>query len=122
MLFLGLGTGLGTAMISDGVLKPMELRTKNTYGDYVRRAALERDGKKKWRRHVADVVERLIAARWPDYTVIGGGNIAKPKALPPGCQAGQNANAFFGGFRLWPRDDRIQSDRHNILLRHKRNT
>ena len=124
MLFLGLGTGLGTAMIIDGMLEPMELGhlsyKRSTYEDYVGRTGLERYGKKKWRRYVADVVERLIAARRPDYTVIGGGNITKLKALPPDCQAGQNANAFSGGFRLWARDDRIQSDRHAGRLRRKR--
>ena len=108
MLFLGLGTGLGTTMIIDGMLEPMELGhlpyKKSTYEDYVGRAGLERNGKKRWRRDVADVVERLIAGRRPDYTVIGGGNIAKLKALPPGCRPGQNANAFAGDFRLWARE------------------
>ena len=124
MLFLGLGTGLGTAMIIDGILEPMELGhlsyKKSTYEDYVGRTGLERYGTKKWRRYVADVVERLIAARWPDYTVIGGGNITKLKALPPGCQAGQNANAFSGGFRLWAQADRVQSDRQTRRLQPKR--
>ena len=105
MLFLGLGTGLGTALIVEGMVKPMELGhlpyKKGTYEDYVGRAGLERDGKKKWRRHVADVVERLIAALQPDDTVIGGGNVNKLDALPPRCRAGENANAFRGGFRLW---------------------
>ena len=76
---------------------------KGTYEDYVGRAGLERDGKKKWRRHVADVVERLMAALRPDETVIGGGNVKKLDALPPRCRAGENANAFRGGFRLWAR-------------------
>ena len=105
MLFLGLGTGLGTAMIVEGIVEPMELGhlpyKKGTYEDYVGRAGLERFGKKKWRRHVADVVTRLIAALEPDDTVIGGGNVAKLEALPPHCRAGDNANAFRGGFRLW---------------------
>ena len=105
MLFLGLGTGLGTAMIVEGIVEPMELGhlpyKKGTYEDYVGRAGLERYGKKKWRRHVADVVARLIAALEPDDTVIGGGNVAKLEALPPQCRAGDNANAFRGGFRLW---------------------
>jgi polyphosphate glucokinase len=108
MLFLGLGTGLGTAMIVDGIVAPMELGhlpyKKGTYEDYVGRAGLERDGKKKWRRHVADVMERLIAALQPDDTVIGGGNVTKLKALPPHCREGKNANAFRGGFRLWAKD------------------
>lgn len=109
MLFLGLGTGLGTAMVVDGILEPMELGhlpyKKGTYEDYVGRAGLERLGKKKWRRHVADVVARLIAALEPDDTVIGGGNVAKLDVLPPQCRAGDNANAFRGGFRLWEDED-----------------
>ncbi len=109
MLFLGLGTGLGTAMIVEGIVEPMELGhlpyKKGTYEDYVGRAGLERHGKKKWRRHVADVVTRLIAALEPDDTVIGGGNVGKLKALPPHCRAGDNANAFRGGFRMWGEDN-----------------
>ena len=105
MLFLGLGTGLGTAMVVEGIVEPMELGhlpyKKGTYEDYVGRAGLERFGKKKWRRHVADVVARLIAALEPDDTVIGGGNVTKLDVLPPQCRAGDNANAFRGGFRLW---------------------
>src|SRR5215510_4447537 len=105
MLFIGLGTGLGSTMIVDGIVEPMELghlpHKKGTYEDYVGRAGLERHGKKKWRRHVADVVSRLIAALEPDETVIGGGNVKKLHALPPHSRAGDNANAFRGGFRLW---------------------
>jgi polyphosphate glucokinase len=105
MLFLGLGTGLGTTLIANGVVEPMELGhlpyKKGTYEDYVGRAGLERSGKKKWRRHVADVVERLMAALRPDETVIGGGNVKKLDALPWRCRAGENANVFRGGFRLW---------------------
>jgi polyphosphate glucokinase len=105
MLFLGLGTGLGSALIANGAVKPMELGhlpyKKGTYEDYVGRAGLERNGKKKWRRHVTDVVERLIAALRPDETVLGGGNVNNIGALPRRCRAGENANAFLGGFRLW---------------------
>ena len=105
MLFLGLGTGLGTTLIENNRLKPMELGhlpyNKGTYEDYVGRVGLERHGEKIWRRHVADVIERLVAALRPDDTVIGGGNVKKLKALPRGCRAGENANAFLGGFRLW---------------------
>jgi polyphosphate glucokinase len=105
MLFLGLGTGLGSTMIVDGVIAPMELGhlpfKKGTYEDYVGRAGLERLGKAKWQRHVADVVSRLIAALEPDDTVIGGGNVKKLAALPPQVRAGDNANALRGGFRLW---------------------
>jgi len=106
MLFLGLGTGLGSTMIVDGNVEPMELGhlpyKKGTFEDYVGYAGLERHGKKKWRRHVADVVKRLIAALEPDETVIGGGNVGKLAALPQHARAGDNANAFLGGFRLWP--------------------
>lgn len=105
MLFLGLGTGLGSTMIVDGIVEPMELGhlpyKKGTYEDYVGRAGLERRGKKKWRHDVADVVARLIAALEPDDTVLGGGNVKKLDVLPPHCRAGKNANAFRGGFRLW---------------------
>jgi polyphosphate glucokinase len=107
MLFLGLGTGFGSAIIVNGIVEPMELGhlpyKKGTYEDYVGRAGLERNGKKKWRRHVADVVARFIAALEPDDTVIGGGNIKKLDALPPSSRAGDNHNAFCGGFRLWER-------------------
>jgi polyphosphate glucokinase len=105
MLFLGLGTGLGSTMIVDAIAEPMELGhlpyKKGTYEDYVGRAGLERCGKKKWRRHVADVTARLIAALEPHDTVLGGGNVKKLAELPPNCRAGDNANAFRGGFRLW---------------------
>jgi polyphosphate glucokinase len=105
MLFLGLGTGLGTTMIVEGIVAPMELGhlpyKKRTYEGYVGRVGLERDGPKKWRHHVADVVKRLIAALQPDHTVIGGGNVKKLKVLPAHCHKGENANAFRGGFRLW---------------------
>jgi polyphosphate glucokinase len=114
MLFLGLGTGLGTALIVDGDVEPMELGhlpyKKGTYERYVGRSGLERDGKKKWRRRVADVVERLTAALQPDETVIGGGNVKKLDALPPRCRAGHNANAFRGGFRLWAKDSSVPPD------------
>jgi polyphosphate glucokinase len=105
MLFLGLGTGLGSAMVVDGIVEPMELGhlpyKKATYEDYVGLRGLKEWGKKKWRRHVADVVARLIAALEPDDVVLGGGNVKKLKDLPRGCRAGDTANAFLGGFRLW---------------------
>jgi len=105
MLFLGLGTGLGSTMVVDGIVEPMELGhlpyKKGTYEDYVGEAGLKRHGKKKWRRHVADVVARFFAALEPDDIVIGGGNVKKLDALPPHSRAGDNANAFRGGFRLW---------------------
>jgi polyphosphate glucokinase len=105
MLFLGLGTGLGSAMVVDGIVEPMELAhlpyKKKTYEDYVGVRALERLGKKKWRKNVAKVVCALAAALEPDDIVLGGGNVSKLKELPPHCRAGDNANAFIGGFRLW---------------------
>ena len=108
MLFLGLGTGLGTAMICDGVLEPMELGhlpyKKGTYETYVGAQGLKRWGKKKWRRHVFEVVDRLVAALQAEDVVLGGGNVKKLKELPPNCRAGDNANAFIGGFRLWEHD------------------
>jgi polyphosphate glucokinase len=109
MLFLGLGTGLGSAMIADGVSEPMELAhlpyRKATFEDYVGIRGLKRLGKKKWRRAVFDVVARLTAALEPDYVVLGGGNVKRLKELPPKCRAGDNANAFLGGFRLWESAD-----------------
>lgn len=105
MLFLGLGTGLGSAVIVDGIVEPMELGhlpyKKATFEDYVGIRGLRKYGKKKWRRHVADVVQRLTAALEPEEVVLGGGNVRKLKKLPPGCRAGDNINAFGGGFRLW---------------------
>jgi polyphosphate glucokinase len=105
MLFLGLGTGLGSTMIVEGIVEPMELGhlpyKKATYEDYIGLRGLKRLGKKKWRRQVQDVAARLVAALEPDYVVLGGGNIHKLKELPPSCRRGDNANAFRGGFRLW---------------------
>jgi polyphosphate glucokinase len=105
MLFLGLGTGLGSAMIVDGVLEPMELGhlpyRKATYEDYVGIRGLKKHGKEKWRKYVVDVVERLATALEPDDIVLGGGNVKQLKQLPKGCRQGDNANAFAGGFRLW---------------------
>lgn len=105
MLFLGLGTGLGSAMVVDGIVEPLELGhlpyKKATFEDYVGLKGLEKHGKKKWRRHVTDVVERLQAALEPNEVVLGGGNVNKLKELPEDCRAGDNENAFAGGFRLW---------------------
>jgi polyphosphate glucokinase len=108
MLFLGLGTGLGSALIVDSALEPMELahlpyKKGQTYEDRVGIAALDRVGKKKWRRHVADVVTRLQAALEPDDVVLGGGNAKFLRKLPKGARLGSNANAFAGGYRLWKR-------------------
>jgi predicted NBD/HSP70 family sugar kinase len=106
MLFLGLGTGLGSAMVVDGVLQPMELahlpyRKGRTFEDFVGEGALRRLGKKRWKREVFDVVETLSAALEPDDVVIGGGNLRKLKRLPPGTRPGDNRNAFVGGVLLW---------------------
>ena len=109
MLFLGLGTGLGSTLIADGVILPMELGhlpyRKGTFEDYLGIRGLEQRGKKKWRTAVDDAVARLVAALQPDTVVLGGGNVKKLKALPPLCRAGVNANAFRGGFRLWKTAD-----------------
>src|ERR1700723_575399 len=105
ILFLGLGTGLGSAMIVEGVIEPMELGhlpyRKSTYEDYVGLRGLTSHGEKKWRKRVADVVARLVTALEPDDVVLGGGNVKHLDVLPPGCRAGDNANAFLGGFRAW---------------------
>jgi polyphosphate glucokinase len=105
LLFLGLGTGLGSALVVQGNVVPMELGhlsyKKGTYEDYVGIRGLERLGKKKWARHVEFGVARLIDALHPDDVVLGGGNAKKLKKLPSGCRKGDNANAFVGGFRLW---------------------
>jgi polyphosphate glucokinase len=106
MLFLGLGTGLGTALVIDGMLEPMELahlpyRNGRTYEEYVGKTGLERLGKKKWRRHVADVITRLRAALEVQDVVVGGGNAKLLDRLPRGVRRVDNANAFAGGVRLW---------------------
>ena len=106
MLFLGLGTGLGSALIVDGILEPTELahlpyKRERTYEDYLGKAGLKRLGKRKWRRHVLDVVAQLKAALEADEVVIGGGNAKLLKRLPRGARLGNNANAFLGGYRLW---------------------
>jgi polyphosphate glucokinase len=116
MLFLGLGTGLGSAMIVDGLLEPMELGhlpyRKATYEDYVGLRGLKRFGKKKWRKYVADVVERLASALEPDEIVLGGGNAKRLQQLPQGCCLGDNANAFVGGFRLWMQNEKSDARRN----------
>jgi polyphosphate glucokinase len=106
MLFLGLGTGLGAAMIADHVALPMELahlpyRKGRTFEDYLGEAGLEKRGRKKWEKHVFGAVAKLTAALEPDYVVIGGGNVERLKSLPPNARRGDNANAFKGGFALW---------------------
>jgi polyphosphate glucokinase len=105
MLFLGLGTGLGSALVANGFVQPMELGhlpyKKATFEDYIGSAGLEQRGKKRWRADVADIVARLSAAMEPDYVVLGGGNAKKLSELPPNARLGANEDAFAGGFRLW---------------------
>ena len=106
MLFLGLGTGLGSAMVRDGVVFPLELahlpyKKDHTYEEYLGEAGCAKRGKKAWRKHVGDVVALFIAAFVVDYVVLGGGNARRIDRLPPKTRRGNNANAFAGGFRLW---------------------
>ena len=105
MLFLGLGTGLGSAMVINGMVEPMELAhlpyRRGTFEDYVGIRGRRRLGQKKWEQAVKDVVARLAAALETNDVVLGGGNVNNLTKLPPGCRAGDNANAFVGGFRLW---------------------
>jgi polyphosphate glucokinase len=105
MLFLGLGTGLGTTMILDGVVAPMELGhlpfRKATFEDYVGERGLEKYGPKRWRKAVFETIEHLTNAVEPDYVVLGGGNARELDELPPNCRLGHNEDAFLGGFRLW---------------------
>lgn len=106
MLFLGLGTGLGSAMIIDGHLEPMELghlpyKRRGTYEDYIGERGLVRQGKKKWRAEVLAVIDIFKNALQPEYIVLGGGNAKVMKELPSDVRLGNNANAFLGGFRLW---------------------
>jgi polyphosphate glucokinase len=122
MLFLGLGTGLGSAMIVDGILEPMELGhlpyRRHTFEDYLGVSGRARLGNKKWEQAVRDVVARLIAAFEPEDVVLGGGNVENLKELPPGCRAGDNANAFLGGFRLW---EKTKRGSHSVSRRSSRN-
>jgi polyphosphate glucokinase len=110
MLFLGLGTGLGTALIADGIVEPMEIGhlpfKKGSYEDYVGERARLKRGNKRWRELVSEAVEQLTAALEPDSVVIGGGNATKLRELPPKTRLGDNANAFTGGFRAWASDAR----------------
>ena len=105
MLFLGLGTGLGSALVVEGIVEPLELGhlpyRKATFEEYVSEQALEKRGKSRWRKAVFDVVERLSAAMEPDYVVLGGGGAKLLDELPPNSRRGGNENAFVGAFRLW---------------------
>src|SRR6516225_1579740 len=113
MLFLGLGTGLGSALVVDGIVEPMELGhlpyRRRTFEDYLGIAGRASLGNKRWEQAVRDVVARLIAALEPEDVVLGGGNVNNLKRLPPGCRVGDNANAFVGGFRLWQKPWRRQN-------------
>jgi polyphosphate glucokinase len=117
MLFLGLGTGLGSAVVIGKTVMPLELahlpyRKGRTFEDYVGLHGFERLGKNKWRRAVADVVARLKAAMVADYVVLGGGNAKRIRSFPPATRPGDNRNAFLGGFRLWEEDISIASPTH----------
>jgi predicted NBD/HSP70 family sugar kinase len=114
MLFLGLGTGLGSAMIVDGLLEPMELahlpyKNGKTFEDYVGIRGLRRLGRKKWQQHVGKVVQQLREAVQAEDVVLGGGNAKKLRELPPGARLGENANAFVGGFRIWEEEPRARA-------------
>jgi polyphosphate glucokinase len=113
MLFIGVGTGLGSAMIVDGQLEPMELghlqyKKRMTYEDYIGERGLLRLGKKAWRREVYAVIDAFRHALQPDYIVLGGGNAKLMKELPPDVRRGDNNNAFIGGFRMW--DDVVNAE------------
>ena len=105
MLFLGLGTGLGTTLIVDGLIVAMEVQhmpfRKGTFEDYVGERGLERLGLKRWRKALFAVIDVYVAAFSPDYVVLGGGNAREVGELPPNCRLGHNEDAFLGGFRLW---------------------
>lgn len=114
MLFLGLGTGLGSAMIVDGLLEPMELahlpyKNGKTFEDYVGIRGLHRLGRKKWEEHVGKIVQQLREALQAEEVVLGGGNAKKLKKMPPLTRLGENANAFVGGFRIWEEESRART-------------
>lgn len=121
MLFLGLGTGLGSAMIAGGIIEPMELGhlpwKHHSYEHYIGERGLERFGRDKWRHYVAEAVTQLIAALEPEEVVLGGGNVKHLTTLPPKCRAGDNANAFLGGFRLWENEQEKKGLTHGNNIR-----
>src|SRR5262245_29062485 len=120
MLFLGLGTGLGSAMVVEGVVVPLELGQlhykRGALEDYLGRRGLERLGKKRWRQEVEYCVGRLVRALRLDDVVLGGGNVKELKTLPKGCRGGGNVNAFLGGFRLWEDDLLSHAPRKTTLF------
>lgn len=113
MLFLGLGTGLGSAMIIEGVLQPMELahlpyKKGKTFEEYVGQKGRDELGKKKWRAEVNEAIQMLTAALEPEYVVLGGGNAKSMDDLPENVTVCANGNAFIGGFRMWDESSNIQ--------------
>jgi polyphosphate glucokinase len=120
MLFLGFGTGLGSAMVVEGVVIPFELGQlsykKGTVEDYLGLRGLQRFGKKKWRQEVAYCIGGLVRALQLDEVVLGGGNVKKLKSLPEGCRGGDNVDAFLGGFRLWEDDHLPRAPRNKALF------
>jgi polyphosphate glucokinase len=118
MLFLGLGTGLGSTLVVDGIVEPMELAhlpfRRHTFEDYVGERGRKRLGSEKWRAAVRETVELLMAALLPEYVVIGGGNAKRLQDLPPRVRLGANDNAFLGGFRLWDDPDVVLKDRDHV--------
>jgi len=116
MLFLGLGTGLGTALIMDGSIMPMEIQhlpyKQGTYEEYLGLSGLKRLGIRKWRACVREVITRFITALELDDVVIGGGNVNKLDKLPPGCGVGDNALAFRGGLLLWEKKRQRKRKKH----------
>jgi polyphosphate glucokinase len=120
MLFLGFGTGLGSAMVVEGIVVPLELGQlsykKGTVEDYLGLRGLQRLGKKKWRQEMAYCIGRLVPALQLDDVVLGGGNVKKLKILPKGCRGGDNVDAFLGGFRLWEDDFLPRAPRKKTLF------
>ncbi len=113
MLFLGLGTGLGSALVVDGALKPLELshlpyKDGGSYEDFLGKRGLAKLGKKHWRRQVEKVADLLKFGLQVDEIVIGGGNMKKLKRLPPGARAVPNGNALAGGLRLWEAEEDLK--------------
>jgi polyphosphate glucokinase len=112
MLFLGIGTGLGSALVMDGKLEPLELahlpyRKDRTFEDYIGLRGLKRLGKKRWRKHVLTIVGMLRRAFLPEDVVLGGGNVKHLKALPEGTRMGGNSHAFKGGYALWKKSVQV---------------
>jgi polyphosphate glucokinase len=121
MLFLGLGTGLGSALVAEGVLMPLELahlpyRQGRTYEDYVGQRGLDRLGRRRWTKHVNDVVALLQHGLQADYVVLGGGQTKKLRTLPRGARLGDNHDAILGGLRLWAEHPHAHGPRASVAL------